>query len=43
MSMSNLTWININILDMKKYVLICFLSMLMSKKNKWDKYEDEGS
>jgi hypothetical protein len=43
MSMLNLIWINTNILDMKKYMLICFLSMLMSKKYKWDKYKDGDS
>lgn len=43
MSMLNLIWINTNILDMKKYMLICFLSTLMSKKYKWDKYKDGDS
>jgi intracellular septation protein A len=42
-SMSNLIWTNINIMDLKKYMLIClFISMLMYGK-KWYNHKDEDS
>jgi hypothetical protein len=36
MSMSNLVWININILDMKRHMLISlFISMLVGREEEW--------
>jgi hypothetical protein len=44
MSMSNLISININIMDMKRHMLIChFISMLVNKEKKWNSYNDGGS
>jgi len=39
MSMSDLHWININIMNMKRHMLIClFIFMLLSMEKNWDNY-----
>ncbi len=39
MSISKLIWININITDTKRHILICFfISMLMGKRKEWGSY-----
>jgi hypothetical protein len=43
MSMSNLIWVNINIMDIKKHMLISlFISMLVGKEKEWDGYKIQG-
>jgi hypothetical protein len=40
-SMSNLIWIDVNTMDMKRHVLIFLLiSMLLGREKKWDRYKD---
>jgi hypothetical protein len=42
--MSFVIWININIMDMKIYMLICFyISMLVGRENEWSNYKDQNS
>jgi hypothetical protein len=44
MSMLNLIWININIMEMKQNMLIYFfILMLVSREKEWDNYKDEVS
>jgi hypothetical protein len=39
MSLSNLIWINVNIIDMKIHMLIClFISMLVGREKEWGSY-----
>jgi hypothetical protein len=41
MSMLNSIWININIMDMKRHILICILiSMLVNREKDWGSYKD---
>jgi hypothetical protein len=41
MSLSNLIWKNVNIMDMKGYMLIlCFISMLVGKEKVWNTYKN---
>jgi hypothetical protein len=49
MSMSNLMWMNINFMDMKRHMLInllsitlvVFISMLVDKEKEWGSYKME--
>jgi hypothetical protein len=41
MSTSNLIWFNINYMDMKRHMLMCFfIFMLVSRENEWGRYKD---